>query len=200
MNLASFPRFNRQKVWARLLICVASLTVRADLSADQAKLAAANTGFAFDLVKQVVKEQPDTNVFISPFSVSTALQMVANGAAGETKSEMQEVLKTAGLPAGSLNDACRNLNQSLTSLPDVTLNLANGIWYQNGIQLKPAFIAENKKYFLAELASVDFGNPKSADTINHWAHHRGQMTVYLRLMGEKVPALYGPSADDKRFD
>jgi uncharacterized damage-inducible protein DinB len=38
------------------------------------------------------------------------------------------------------------------------------------------------------------------DTINHWAHHRGQMTVYLRLMGAKVPALYGPSADDSRFE
>jgi uncharacterized damage-inducible protein DinB len=37
------------------------------------------------------------------------------------------------------------------------------------------------------------------DTINHWAHHRGQMTVYLRLMGSKVPALYGPSADDNSF-
>ncbi|MEO8368194.1 MAG: DinB family protein [Candidatus Solibacter sp.] len=38
------------------------------------------------------------------------------------------------------------------------------------------------------------------DTMNHWAHHRGQMTVYLRLLGATVPALYGPSADDKRFD
>ena len=38
------------------------------------------------------------------------------------------------------------------------------------------------------------------DTINHWAHHRGQMTVYLRLMGAQVPALYGPSADDARFE
>ena len=37
------------------------------------------------------------------------------------------------------------------------------------------------------------------ETINHWAHHRGQMTVYLRLMGAKVPALYGPSADDQSF-
>jgi uncharacterized damage-inducible protein DinB len=37
------------------------------------------------------------------------------------------------------------------------------------------------------------------DTINHWAHHRGQMTVYLRLMGAKVPAIYGPSADDQSF-
>ena len=38
-----------------------------------------------------------------------------------------------------------------------------------------------------------------SDTLNHLAHHRGQMTVYLRLMGAKVPALYGPSADDQRF-
>ena len=37
------------------------------------------------------------------------------------------------------------------------------------------------------------------DTFNHWAHHRGQMTVYLRLMGEKVPAIYGPSADEQGF-
>jgi uncharacterized damage-inducible protein DinB len=38
------------------------------------------------------------------------------------------------------------------------------------------------------------------DTFNHWAHHRGQMTVYLRLMGAKVPSLYGPSADEQGFD
>ena len=37
------------------------------------------------------------------------------------------------------------------------------------------------------------------DTFNHLAHHRGQMTVYLRLLGAKVPAIYGPSADDKSF-
>jgi len=37
------------------------------------------------------------------------------------------------------------------------------------------------------------------DTFNHLAHHRGQMTVYLRLLGATVPALYGPSADDNRF-
>jgi len=37
------------------------------------------------------------------------------------------------------------------------------------------------------------------DTFNHWAHHRGQMTVYLRLLGAKVPAIYGPSADDNQF-
>jgi uncharacterized damage-inducible protein DinB len=37
------------------------------------------------------------------------------------------------------------------------------------------------------------------DTLNHWAHHRGQLTVYLRLVGATVPALSGPSADDRSF-
>jgi len=37
------------------------------------------------------------------------------------------------------------------------------------------------------------------ETISHWSHHRGQMTVYLRLMGAKVPAIFGPSADDQSF-
>jgi hypothetical protein len=35
--------------------------------------------------------------------------------------------------------------------------------------------------------------------MNHWAHHRGQLTVYLRLNEATVPAIYGPSADDKSF-
>jgi uncharacterized damage-inducible protein DinB len=34
---------------------------------------------------------------------------------------------------------------------------------------------------------------------NHWAHHRGQLTVYLRLNEALVPALYGPSADERGF-
>ena len=37
------------------------------------------------------------------------------------------------------------------------------------------------------------------DSINHLAHHRGQLTVYLRLNDQPVPAIYGPSADDQRF-
>ena len=37
------------------------------------------------------------------------------------------------------------------------------------------------------------------DAINHLAHHRGQLTVYLRLNDVSVPSIYGPSADDQRF-
>jgi uncharacterized damage-inducible protein DinB len=37
------------------------------------------------------------------------------------------------------------------------------------------------------------------DTLNHLAHHRGQLTVYLRLNDQTVPAIYGPSADVQQF-
>lgn len=37
------------------------------------------------------------------------------------------------------------------------------------------------------------------DAFSHLSHHRGQLTVYLRLVGSTVPAVFGPSADDKRF-
>ncbi|HKR83322.1 MAG TPA: DinB family protein, partial [Terriglobales bacterium] len=37
------------------------------------------------------------------------------------------------------------------------------------------------------------------DTFTHLAHHRGQLTVYLRLTGASVPSIYGPSADEGRF-
>jgi uncharacterized damage-inducible protein DinB len=45
-------------------------------------------------------------------------------------------------------------------------------------------------------------NPRDvfiADTFTHLAHHRGQLTVYLRLNEVAVPAIYGPSADDRTF-
>ena len=38
-----------------------------------------------------------------------------------------------------------------------------------------------------------------ADTLSHLSHHRGQLTVYLRLLDQTVPSVFGPSADDQRF-
>ncbi len=36
-------------------------------------------------------------------------------------------------------------------------------------------------------------------SLNHWVHHRGQLTVYMRLNNIAVPSVYGPSADDPTF-
>ena len=47
---------------------------------------------------------------------------------------------------------------------------------------------------------VLFTLPKAAvirQTINHLIHHRGQLTVYLRLVDVPVPSIYGPTADEK---
>lgn len=38
-----------------------------------------------------------------------------------------------------------------------------------------------------------------SSSINHWVHHRGQLTVYMRLNDILVPSIYGPSADEKTF-
>jgi uncharacterized damage-inducible protein DinB len=38
-----------------------------------------------------------------------------------------------------------------------------------------------------------------ASSINHLVHHRGQLTVYMRLNNIPVPMIYGPSADEGRF-
>ena len=42
-------------------------------------------------------------------------------------------------------------------------------------------------------------NENISSTLNHWVHHRGQLTVYMRLNDILVPSIYGPSADDKGF-
>ena len=50
---------------------------------------------------------------------------------------------------------------------------------------------------------VLYTSPKMVDigvTLNHWVHHRGQLTVYMRLNDIPVPSIYGPSADDKSFN
>lgn len=48
-----------------------------------------------------------------------------------------------------------------------------------------------------------FGAPRvgfaRAILLNHWYHHRGQLSVYLRLLGVPVPSIYGPSADENPF-
>jgi serpin B len=78
-------------------------------------------------------------------------------------------LKTGGVQPDELNAACKYLNQSLDSQTNVILNLADGIWYREGLTLIPKFVADNENYFQAEPAPVDFGNPKTADIINDWA-------------------------------
>jgi uncharacterized damage-inducible protein DinB len=50
-----------------------------------------------------------------------------------------------------------------------------------------------------EVMSMPRGDFLRAILLNHWYHHRGQLTVYLRQVGALVPAIYGGSADENPF-
>jgi uncharacterized damage-inducible protein DinB len=50
-----------------------------------------------------------------------------------------------------------------------------------------------------EVAVISRGALLRSIMLNHWYHHRGQLTVYLRQTGSLVPAIYGPSADENPF-
>lgn len=57
-------------------------------------------------------------------------------------------------------------------------------------------------FYLKNQGQVLFSSPKKENigsSINHMVHHRGQLTVYMRLNDIPVPSIYGPSADDKGF-
>ncbi|HXT21848.1 MAG TPA: DinB family protein [Thermoanaerobaculia bacterium] len=60
----------------------------------------------------------------------------------------------------------------------------------------------NTTWKLLVAGNVVMESPRHAvveDTFTHLSHHRGQLTVYLRLNDAPVPSIYGPSADDKTF-
>jgi uncharacterized damage-inducible protein DinB len=61
---------------------------------------------------------------------------------------------------------------------------------------------QNSSFSLKSNGQLLYTAPKLADigtTLNHWVHHRGQLTVYMRLCDIAVPSIYGPSADEKNF-
>jgi serpin B len=68
------------------------------------------------------------------------------------------------------DEACKSLVQSITSgQSNVILNLANSIWFKQGVQLKQEFVAGCTNYFQAKTGALDFTSPQSAKIINNWA-------------------------------
>jgi len=62
--------------------------------------------------------------------------------------------------------------------------------------------ALNEMFSLKNQGQVLFSSPKKENvmqSINHLVHHRGQLTIYMRMNNIPVPSIYGPSADDKTF-
>lgn len=158
-----------------LCICVgcmqcASTTVSArELTAAEKALVESDNSFGFKLFQNIAAAEKDKNIFISPLSVSMALGMTLNGAAGSTREAMETTLELSGLTMQEINESYQSLIELLAGLdPKVRFQLANSIWYRQEWSFEEEFINLCKDYFDAEISGLDFNDPNARDVINGW--------------------------------
>jgi serpin B len=108
--------------------------------------------------------------------------MTWNGAAGETKSEMESALKMSGMSVEEINEYYRILQTTLPTIdPTTKLTLANSLWYHSGFQVKPDFLNVNVDYFDAYVRELDFSKAWAVDTINQWCAKKNEQSDSFRL-------------------
>ena len=128
----------------------------------------ANMRFSLELFKNVQKENSEENVLVSPLSVATALAMTANGADGETLSEMEKLLG-GDISIEQLNSYLYDYLQSMTSGDGFKLHIANSVWFRDDPRLtvEKDFLQRTVDYYDAEIYREDFDS-KTADAVNNW--------------------------------
>lgn len=125
----------------------------------------ASADFAFDVL--VAANSEDGNKLISPLSLMVALGLAANGAAGETRAEIEDML---GMTLEQLNAVSNSLSQSVKNTDDAKLVSANSAWFGSGIGLsvREDYLAGIGKYYGAEIFSVNFSDPSTLGELNGW--------------------------------
>ncbi|MCL2052911.1 MAG: serpin family protein [Oscillospiraceae bacterium] len=120
--------------------------------------------FAVELFK---RSYDDTeNSLVSPASVLFAMSMAANGANGETLTQMENALG-GGMPIAELNEHLRNYRLWLPSEENAKLSIANSIWYRDEFDVRDEFLQINKDYYNALVKSALF-DPSTVKEINGW--------------------------------
>lgn len=129
---------------------------------DEDTVAAAD--FAVRLFE--ASRQENSEVLISPVSVLYALAMTANGAEGETLTQMEDVL---GLNVEELNPYLYAYKEALASGNKYKLDLANSIWFKEdeSLTVNPDFLQANADWYDAKLYQAPFDNSTLKD-INNW--------------------------------
>lgn len=140
--------------------------------------------FAFELFGSCA--QKDENVMVSPVSVSVALTMAANGAQGETLSQMEEVL-FGYEDLEDINKKLSGLSDTLGQYEDVSWKMANSLWFreQEVIQLQDDYVRNMQKWYDGELYRAPFDSTTVRD-INHWVdeHTDGMIDEII----DEIPA------------
>ena len=166
-----------------------------DTSAVQ-DTAAALTGFGAKLLQNEMQEE---NPLVSPLSVASALSMTANGAVGETKTQMEQTL---GADTGSLNAYFSMLQASLGN--DKQLKAANSIWMKDTdtLHVEDAFLQKNADFFGAGIYSAPFDD-STKTAINDWvSKHTDKMIPKIldEIPSDAVMYLVSALAFDAKWD
>ena len=172
------------------------------------KLVDANTKFGFKLFSEILKQDSNKNVFVSPTSVAIALSMTYNGASGETQQAMAKALELQGLSLQNINQGNEALKSSLENAdPAVQLSIANSLWAKQGISFKPDFMQTNQQFYGAKVTELDFAKPDAANVINSWVKEntRGKIDQIVNQLKPSdvlflINAIYFKGNWTKQFD
>lgn len=146
-----------------------------ELTVAEKRLVETGNQFGFKLFREIVRQEQNKNIFVSPLSVSMALGMTYNGANGSTETAMRQTLEFGGKTLAEINASYKSLIELLTQLdPQVKFQLANSIWYRQECTFEPEFINLNQTYFNAAVRGLDFNDPAAAKTINGWVEQNTQ--------------------------
>jgi len=158
------------------------------LSAAEEQKVTADNVFTFKLFNKLNSANTaKTNIFASPLSVSFALGMTSNGAAGTTLDAFKNTLNFAGMSQDEVNSYYNNLVTNLPQLdPNTTLKIANSIWYRQDVSVLPTFLKTNSDSFHAKAAALDFNDPNAKNTINNWVS--GQTAGKIPSIVDNIPA------------
>lgn len=145
---------------------------KVQLTDTQKQLIEHNNAFGFEFFKKVNSfSGNDSNLMVSPLSVSMALGMTRNGAGGSTLEGMNQALGFGNLSNPEINESYKYIIETFAALdPQVKLSIANSIWYRNNFTVEQDFIATNQQYFNASVSPLDFTNPAAVETINAWVN------------------------------
>lgn len=145
-------------------------------------VAEGNNRFAFDMFKSLQEEDRENSIFFSPYSISTALSMLLNGASGEARTEMMETLYYKGIELDKLNERQLALKKSLEKGgAKVELSIANSLWAHLGVVPKQSFQKALKEYYLSEFFTRDFSDKSVVSEINGWISDKTRRMIPAML-------------------
>lgn len=158
-----------------------------ELNKKSAEIIEADQQFAFELFREVYSISEEKNIMISPLSVSYALGMTYNGAAGATLDAFNNVLHFGGLTVQEVNESYKDLMEQLIHLDkQVEFSIANSIWYKLGYPVLSEFISTNQDYFDAAVEELDFTDPGAVDIINSWIESKTNDRI--KEMLDQIPS------------